>query len=308
MNFDSNTVVSILDNLYDGLYITSLDRQITFWNSAAERITGFSATEVIGRRCAENILNHIDKHGTRLCESLCPLAYTMIDGQAQEQDVYLHHKDGHRLPVSVRTTPLRDQQGQIIGGIELFTDLSNRQATELRMKELQDLALLDQLTQIANRVYLERELKSRLEEKRRMKIPFGVIFIDIDHFKQINDSFGHDIGDEAIKLVARNLAANARPFDIFGRWGGDEFLGIIRNVTFPNLERLAERLRVLIEESFLDKINPPLQVTVSVGATLANEEENIPQMLKRADALLYHSKHNGRNRVNVAQIFPNARQ
>ncbi len=294
----------VLQNLHDGLYFTDKERKIIFWNTAAERITGFSATEVVGTKCSQSILNHIDYQGKKLCDDDCPLAQTIEDGLHRDTEVFLHHKKGHRVPVSIRVTPRLDEQDNIIGGIELFTDISNREATELRLLELQQLALVDHLTQLANRAYLERELAGRMEEMQRMKVSFAVLFIDIDHFKRVNDTYGHDIGDQVLQMVANTLSTNARPFDLYGRWGGEEFMGLVRNISLPNLEMLAERLRVLIEGSFLDNTSTLLNVTVSIGATLATEEDTLDNLLKRADALLYYSKHHGRNKASVAQIMP----
>ncbi len=297
MDFTSHTYKEILNNLHDGLYLTDLQRRITFWNRAAERITGFSAEEVLGSGCAENILCHVDAEGSNLCENHCPLAQTLNNAEPCKEEVYLHHKQGHRIPVSVRITPLLDQNNKIIGGIELFTDISDREATELRIKELEELSQLDHLTRMANRAYLDKELNVRMEELRRMGIPFGVLFIDIDHFKQVNDNFGHAVGDDLLKLVGNTLTANARPFDLFGRWGGEEFIGLIRNINLNNLEFFANRLRKLINSAFLLHDGRPLHVTVSIGATIADAAEEIDSLLQRADTLLYQSKANGRNQV-----------
>lgn len=223
MDFSNHAFSNVLHSLHDGLYFTDKDRRIIFWNPAAERITGFSAAEVLGKHCCDNILFHVDAEGNNLCESHCPVAKTIDDGQHRDLEIYLHHKRGHRVPVSVRVTPLQDSNGQTTGGVELFTDISNRSATEMRLHELQQLALLDHLTQLANRAYLERELNSRLEEKDRMGIPFAVIFIDIDHFKQVNDTHGHGVGDQVLQLVAKTLTTNARPFIFMAAGAGRNF-------------------------------------------------------------------------------------
>ncbi len=304
MELNSQAYRAILENLHDGLYLTDSQRRITFWNKAAEQITGFSAAEVVGRSCADNILCHVDGQGKELCEGLCPLAKTLEGVQGHEDEIYLHHKQGHRIPVSVRVTPLYGSGNEIIGGIELFSDISNRQATELRIKELEAISQLDHLTRMANRAYLEKELRIRIEEMHRMLIPFGVLFIDIDHFKKINDNFGHAVGDDILKLVAATLTSNARPFDLFGRWGGEEFIGLIRNIELQDLEHLANRVRVLIGSAFLIHENRKLQVNVSIGATLMNLEDTLDSLLRRADALLYQSKKNGRNCVTVSQDLP----
>jgi diguanylate cyclase (GGDEF)-like protein/PAS domain S-box-containing protein len=298
MNLDKDSYARIIDSLHDGLYFVDTNRIITYWNKAAERITGFTAAEVVGKSCANKILTHVDGAGTCLCTGLCPLAATIADGMDREAQVFLHHKGGHRVPVLVRVGLLKDPDGKVIGGIELFTDISNIQANTLRLQELEKLALLDNLTQLANRNYIERELRGRFEEHRRLKLPFGILFIDIDHFKRVNDTYGHDVGDEVLRFVARTFSANSRPFDLYGRWGGEEFLGIIRNINADDLAQLGNRLRVLIEHAYILHEGEKLQITVSIGATSVTDDDGTESLIKRADGLLYESKRLGRNRLS----------
>jgi len=299
MKLEKDVIEKIIENLHDGLYLVDKDRIITYWNKAAERISGFTAADVVGKSCADNILTHIDIDGNSLCENMCPLLATIEDRAPREAQIYMHHKNGHRIPISVRVSTLTDEHNNIIGAIELFTDISNQAANELRVKELEKMALLDNLTQLANRNYITKEILNRLEEKKRFDMPFGVLFIDIDHFKNFNDLYGHDVGDMVLKFIANTFVANARPFDFYGRWGGEEFIGIIRNVTGENLESMGNRLRSLIEKSYIMHENKRLFVTVSIGATLVNEKDNIDTLIKRADILLYKSKANGRNRLTI---------
>ena len=299
MGLEKDSYERIIENLYDGLYFVDRDRVITYWNKGAERISGFTADEVVGKSCADNILTHVDSQGNSLCTGMCPLAATIADGTFREAKLFMHHKDGHRIPVSVRVSTLTDRDGIIIGGVEVFTDISNQEATKLRVKELEKLALLDNLTQLANRNYIEREIQSRFEEKKRLNVPFGVLFIDIDHFKKFNDSYGHDVGDEVLKFVANTFVANTRPFDLYGRWGGEEFIGIIRNINGKELELLGNRVRMLIENSFTIHENEKLYVTISIGATLVNKKDTIDSLIKRADTLLYKSKAAGRNCLTI---------
>jgi diguanylate cyclase (GGDEF)-like protein/PAS domain S-box-containing protein len=299
MKLEKDSYERIIENLHDGLYLVDRDRRIAYWNKAAEKISGFAAAEVVGRACSDNILTHVDSEGDSLCFGMCPLAATIADGKPREAEVYMHHKNGHRIPISVRVSKLTDSDGNIIGGIELFTDISNQEANKLRVKELERLALLDNLTQLANRNYIEREMRSRLEETKRFTIPFGILFMDIDHFKRFNDRYGHDIGDHVLKFVANTLSANARPFDLYGRWGGEEFIGIIRNIDDKDLELLGNRLRSLIENSYIIHENEKLHVTISIGATLVKENDTVDTLIKRADILLYQSKATGRNCLKI---------
>jgi diguanylate cyclase (GGDEF)-like protein/PAS domain S-box-containing protein len=299
MDVDRSSYERIIDSLYDGLYFVDQNRIITYWNKAAERISGFAAEEVVGHSCADNILTHVDGDGNSLCTGVCPLAATIQDGRLREADVYMHHKDGHRIPVSVRVSVIRDQGGRITGGIELFTDISHQKANVLKIKELEKLALLDNLTQLANRNYIEREIEGCLEEKRRYGVPLGILFMDIDHFKKVNDRYGHDAGDEVLKLVANTFTANARPFDFYGRWGGEEFIGIIRNSDQEGLATLGNRLRMLVENAYIRYGEALLKVTISLGATMVKKKDVRESFLKRVDALLYDSKNAGRNRLTL---------
>jgi diguanylate cyclase (GGDEF)-like protein/PAS domain S-box-containing protein len=299
MSLEKDSYEKIIENLHDGLYFVDRNRVITYWNRAAEQISGFTANEVVGTSCSDNILTHVDSEGNNLCTGMCPLAATIADGKPREAEVYLHHKDGHRIPVSIRVSPLTDRDGHILGGIELFTDISHQAANELRIKELEKLALLDNLTQLANRNYIEREIQNRFEEKKRFHVPFGILFIDIDHFKKFNDIYGHDVGDTVLKFIANTFVANTRPFDLYGRWGGEEFIGIIRNIIGKDLESIGNRLRSLIEHSYIIHANEKLSVTISIGATLVNDHDTIDSLLKRADILLYKSKAAGRNCLTI---------
>ena len=290
---------NILDDINDGLYLVNTNREIIFWNRAAEKITGYKANEVTGSHCYDNILIHIDDKGNNLCEGMCPLLATIEDNLNRDAEVFLHHKSGHRVPVNVRTSVLKNNKGEVIGGIELFSDNSYMETTRLKIKELEELAFLDSLTQLANRAFIDLEIEAKLAQMNRYGTHFGLIFFDIDHFKNFNDTYGHKTGDRVLKTVARTLQANARPFDIFGRWGGEEFLGILHNVSEKKLELLAERIRVLISKTRVAYKKQNLSVTVSIGATLIKTQDSKDIIIDRADKLMYKSKQNGRNQVTI---------
>ena len=300
MMLEDNSYRRIRDNLYDGLYLVSADRVIQYWNDAAEQISGFPASEVVGKSCSDNILTHVNEKGDSLCKGRCPVAMTVHDGKSREAEVFLHHKDGHRVPVSVRVTAITDETGRIIGAAELFSDISNARVSEMKLKELEEMALLDNLTKIANRNYIEKDIASSFEQRKRFGgAAFGILFMDIDHFKKFNDTYGHDVGDHVLKYVARTLSQNWRPFDVVGRWGGEEFIAIIRNMTRQQLEAMGNRLRILVESSYIQSGNEKLRVSMSIGATLVRDDDDREALLKRADTLLYESKKAGRNCLTI---------
>ncbi|MBN2899575.1 MAG: sensor domain-containing diguanylate cyclase [Clostridia bacterium] len=288
----------ILNGVKDGVYFVDKSRQITFWNKAAEIITGFSSSEVLGHHCYDNILNHVDSSGTELCKAGCPLHQSLTDGEIRDTLVYLHHKDGHRVPVAVHIMPIYEHD-EIIGAVETFTDESSQTAFLKDLDELKIIAYQDQLTGLPNRRYLDNSLENQLATFRELGIPFGVAMFDIDKFKNFNDNYGHDIGDEVLKMVAKVFRAMTRSGDIIGRWGGEEFLGIFANVTESQLDMILNRIRVLTEKSSINHNDERLQVTISIGGAIINDEDTASNLIKKADENLYISKENGRNQVTV---------
>jgi diguanylate cyclase (GGDEF)-like protein/PAS domain S-box-containing protein len=289
----------LLDNISDGVYFTDRQRTVMYWNKTAERITGYSAAEVLGHHCHDKILNHVNEQGESLCLAMCPLACTIKDCQPRQAHVFLHHKLGHRVPVYMRTMPLFDENDGVIGAAEFFTDTVANPSLQRRVRELEQLALLDPLTQLPNRRYIEPEIDARFNEMKRMGLTFGLLFMDIDQFKKFNDTYGHDTGDKALQTVAATLKAATRPFDLVGRWGGEEFLGVIRNVDIARLSEIGNRLRLLVANSWVDYKQNQLRVTLSVGATLAKADDTRQSLIERSDRLMYQSKNRTGNWLTI---------
>jgi len=294
----------LLDNLYDGVYFADLDRRITYWNKGAERLTGYAREEVCGSRCRDNILVHTDLEGRPMCENHCPLTRAMADGQVSEQVAFLQHRAGYRLPVSIRAAPIRDAAGEIVGAVETFSDYSAGLAAAQRISELEALAFVDPLTGLANRRFGEVTLASRLSEFRRHGSRFGILMIDLDRFKSVNDTYGHPAGDEVLKATARTMTASLRPFDFLARWGGEEFLAIVAHASEQTLATVAERTRALVEASRCSFQSTMLRPTISIGGTLVAADDEVPAMVQRADDMLYRSKTEGRNRVSLDYPAP----
>ncbi|MFA5450152.1 MAG: sensor domain-containing diguanylate cyclase [Clostridia bacterium] len=295
--YDDRFYKIMLNNTYEGIYFVDANRNITFWNKGAEKISGFTATEVLGRNCSDNILNHIDDFGTRLCINGCPLHKTLEDGLYREASVYLHHKNGTRVPINIRIIPVMDGD-KIIGAAELFNDDAEKHKLLLALDNFKVLALKDQLTGLANRRYIEYFLESKISDYKRMGIPFGIALFDIDNFKPINDNYGHIVGDELLQVIAKTISNVTRSTDLTGRWGGDEFISIFTGAEESALHELAEKIRNLILNSKLRKGDKEVSVSVSIGVTPYKEGDTIDSIAERADELLYKSKRLGKNRTS----------
>jgi diguanylate cyclase (GGDEF)-like protein len=291
---------NILDNLYDGVVILDRDRKITFCNRGVEQIMGLRSSEMIGSYCSDILPLLVNHQGVKICNGLCPVAQTVSDGIVRENKGYLRNERMLKnLPVSIRVAPLKNRIGSIVGAVKVFDEDSTDLSSRKRIEELEKLALIDPLTGLPNRRYIAMNMVARLDEFDRYGWPFGVLFIDIDHFKMVNDLHGHDAGDLVLTGVARTLQENARSFDLIGRLGGEEFIVNLVNVDESQLIMIAERFRLMVEGSAISKGEDSMRVTVSIGATLARKGDTVDSLLSRADRLMYQSKRSGRNRVTA---------
>jgi diguanylate cyclase (GGDEF)-like protein len=164
--------------------------------------------------------------------------------------------------------------------------------------DLHNPAYYDSLTHVANRRHIELKVRQALEEVRQFGCGFGIVMLDIDSFKSINDKYGHPTGDRILKMLSNTLTSCVRPQDVVGRWGGDEFLVVARDVTAGSLEHIAKRYSHQIDATFVPvDSGAPIRIHVSVGATMLHEGDLCDEALARADWLMYASKGLLRNRI-----------
>lgn len=296
-----DTDLDLLSHMYEGVYVVDKNRKIIFWNQGSEIITGFKSEEVVQKSCFNNILRHVTEDGKELCFDGCPLHDTLATGNINEANVFLHHKDGHRVPVTVKSIPLYEGDN-IVAAIEVFTENSSTaKETIVENRELKKLLVTDELTQIPNRRYLDFHLQNIHKEKEEFNLKFGILFFDIDLFKNVNDTYGHNIGDEVLKMVSKTLSSNLRLEDKIGRWGGEEFIAVLQVSRESSLEKIANKLRILVSKStFKTSKDENISVSISIGGAIIKDGETIEQLIERADNNMYISKKTGRNKVTVS--------
>ena len=298
---DPSFYQEILFHMRDGVYFVDRERRILYWNGGATNLTGYPPSEMIGRLCYDNILAHVNGCGTSLCETMCPLSAAIERGESQEASVFLRHRCGHRLPVLVRVEPILGRDGRVEGAVEIFSNNSAQVEAERRIHDMKRMAFIDALTELPNRRYLEMILESAHREFRAEKLAFGVMVIDVDRFKEINDRFGHRCGDSVLCEIGKTLVSCIRSNDVLGRWGGDEFVAVIRGISAEELESIAERCVALVSRSeIMREGEQRLPVSISVGASIVRECESAEELFSRADRLMYESKSAGRGRATLA--------
>ena len=155
----------------------------------------------------------------------------------------------------------------------------------------------DSLTGVSNRKYLFSKIEDGIKNLNWLNVNCGLLFLDIDHFKHINDAYGHVIGDKILKMVANTISKNIREKDVIGRWGGEEFIILLENSKPRYIANVAEKIRMLVEASGYKTSDTTISVTISIGATLLHQGDTVEEVIKRADKLMYQSKGEGRNRV-----------
>jgi len=280
------------------VYVTTGERQIVFWSKGAERITGYSSDEVLNGHCYDNILVYTDVLGKNLCFDECSLQKCIETGEWQEaKEVFLKRKDGERLAVYIKASTL--QVGDERYGVQIFGELQSVAGSALveRLKQLFDASIVDQLTGLYNRRYIDTILDQQYGLFKRHFQRFGLVIIDVDKFKNINDGFGHLAGDEALKFVASIVQRTMRSMDFLARFGDDEFIILCPLVELEGVEKLSQRIVELVHHSVLsspENQKNVIEVSVSVGGSMVDyKDKSATDVIARAEEALSRIKRDG---------------
>jgi diguanylate cyclase (GGDEF)-like protein/PAS domain S-box-containing protein len=284
---------AITAKLAEGLIVLDNEGKLITMNPEAERLLGWT----FGILAEQRIHDLIHAHNNDDSEHDCPILNVLRDEKIYHiEEEYFCRADGSMLPVAYTASPYIVND-EISGVIVVFQDISERK--KLR-EELIYQATHDVLTGLLNRREVENILSQIFKQAKRYEHALSVCMIDIDHFKKINDAFGHRAGDETIKKIGLILDQNTRNADLAGRYGGEEFVVALTETPLAGALQWAEQLRSTIESSsitFSDSMSP-IEVTVSIGvASISDEINNPDQLIDSADRALYLAKDSGRNRV-----------
>lgn len=294
---DAALLPQVLEQLHDGVCLLDLKDRIRFWNSGAERITGYTKEEVVGRNCHERVFSHSDQNGCAACGDACPSKKAISLGERQDAEYFLHHKNGYRLPISLRVAPLRGHAGSVIGTIHIFAERPQGLAALAHAKDYERFTFLDPLTEAGNRKYTEVALHQAIEAFARYGRRPGVAIIDVDRLSQVNRSFGLQVGDQVLKAVTKTVISCLRPYDFLGRWGDDQFYAILADTHAEHLASLANQCRGQVAGSALDLGAHCVQMSISLGTSLLVPNDTLSTWLGRAERNLREAKSEGGNRV-----------
>jgi diguanylate cyclase (GGDEF)-like protein/PAS domain S-box-containing protein len=290
-------VLSAVDTV---IILHDAEGRVHFVNERFEEVFGIRGADLIGRS-----RKHLHEQIARSCRDpdafLAKSASTRELSLPMEETEIVIDRPVHRILLWSRRPVMQGQKQ--VGVIAVFRDVTRqREAEEGReklMTELAARAATDALTSLANRRAAAEALATEIERARRYGRPLAVVLFDIDHFKRINDDFGHEAGDKVLKVFADVLKATARGSDIVARWGGEEFLAILHEADIDAGFAFAERVR-----SALTASNIAHHVTVSGGVASLREAETPEGLVRRADEALYEAKRTGRDRIVSAAAVP----
>lgn len=277
----------VIEQTADLVKVTDKAGRLVFVNQALCEKTGYREEELLGR--TPSIL----KSEMQDRAKSVALWETILNGQVYHNRIMNRCKDGSTYYEETTISPIFNAAGEIEFFVSTGKDVSDQ---VIMQQALSDMAMRDTLTGLCNRRHLNGVLNDEIKRINRYGGRIGLIMLDVDHFKYINDTFGHDIGDDTLIRIGNCLCDVIRETDHLARWGGEEFLILAHELDSALTLRLAEKIRGAIESLDVPKIG---QVTISAGATVYHKNEPLESFTKRADEALYLAKQHGRNRVEV---------
>lgn len=286
---------SVFDNAQEGILITDAQANIIQVNPSFSRLTGYSAAEVIGRN------PRLLASGKTPPETYREMWSALKQGQAWHGELINLRKDRSEFVQMESIAPVLGSDNKVSHFIGVIQDITEQKALA---RQLEEEAHRDYLTGLANRRYFIAQAALELARARRYNHPFSVAMLDLDHFKAVNDNYGHETGDQLLQLMATKCLEVLRDSDLIGRYGGEEFAILFLHLSAEEALEAAERLREEISHIEVSGPNGErIHITASIGvAELSPGDRNIDALLSRADQALYEAKNAGRNQSCLALI------
>jgi diguanylate cyclase (GGDEF)-like protein len=293
----------IIDFLPDATWVVDKQGKIMAWNRAMESLTGIDSNDMIGKGNYKHSVPFFGKRKPMLIDYVIkpnPIRETEfslfeVEGNKYHAEMEVEDLDGSARYLAGTAGPLFNANGKMVGAIQSIRDVSGRKALE---DELTRLATTDSLTGVNNRHHFWSLAREELARSKRYSRPMAMLMLDLDHFKNINDSFGHHVGDQVLVGFTQACLKAIRETDCFGRLGGEEFGALLVETDLEDARQVAWRIRERVEEMRLEAEGQEISITVSVGLTiLKSDDDSVKMIMQRADQALYAAKNAGRNRV-----------
>ena len=266
------------------------------WNTGVERLTGVSSAAACGRTFLPNLMEMCNNREQPIANEDCPVSHAIATGVQWLGRVSIMGRQGRHVAVDLHAIPVRSNDGAIHGATVLLHDVSSETSLEEKCQALHAQVAKDPMTQVANRAEFDRMLNNFVAAHQESNLPCSLIMCDLDHFKSINDTYGHQAGDEAIITFASLLKSMCRSGDLVARYGGEEFAILCADCTNAAAARKAEAIRETLAEVKHSCLGNN-SITASFGVTELQTGDTPETMLRRADRALLQAKDQGRNQV-----------
>ncbi len=284
----------IANTMSDGLLVITNEGSISFVNRAGAEILGRTLNEMVDQMAHDFLHPHDPGQNPAIQCSICKALHDGKDGRGhQGEDVFIR-KDGSSFVAEVNASPMI-MDGKGVGLVLIFRDITERKKNE---DQLYQLSHTDPLTNIFNRRHFINVLENEVERVKRYGAPLSLAICDIDHFKLVNDSFGHAVGDRVLQGIVATIQKRVRATDVFARWGGEEFVLMLPHTTLADAVPMAQKILSTIRRVDFGEVG---MVTISFGVTTFRGEDTIDTLISRADSLLYKAKAEGRNCVRSSE-------
>jgi diguanylate cyclase (GGDEF)-like protein/PAS domain S-box-containing protein len=286
----------LIDSMHDGVIFVDEYKNIFMWSKGAERLTGVSSTAAVGRQFTPALLDMCNTAGRRVRDDACPVSRALTSMAQLRQRLEILGRQGEHVAIDLHAIPVFSLDGELRGATVLLQDAQSEATLEEKCDALHNEVTKDPMTKVANRAEFDRMLALFIEAHQQAGLPCSLIMSDIDHFKSINDTFGHQVGDDAIITVANVLKTMCRSGDLVARYGGEEFAVLCADCTMSDAAARADEIRKRISET--NHVNlGGRRLTSSFGVAQLQPGDTPESLLRRSDQALLMAKDQGRNQV-----------
>ena len=286
----------LIEAMLDGVVFVDAQAKITLWSKGTERLTGVTSEAAVGRILTPTLLDMCTQTDHRIDDSACPVAKSLITSTQLRQRLLVMGRQGKHVAIDLHAIPVHSPDAVLQGATVLLHDAQPEASLEEKCEALHAEVTKDPMTKVANRAEFDRMLALFIEAHKQAKLPCSLIMCDIDHFKNVNDTYGHQAGDEAIIAMANLLSTLSRSGDLVARYGGEEFAVLCADCTNADGARRAEQFRRKLAETQFASLGNK-RITASFGVTELQAGDTPETMLRRSDRALLMAKEQGRNQV-----------
>ena len=292
---DSQVAKYIIENMASGACYVQPDETVAFWNKSAEELTGLKSEDIVGKPFPKNSFSVVDSYDKELLKTKA--VYDQVTSGLRRLCLWFNRCDNKKIAVRILVVPVaKNAQSGWMVFMDHFADVD---LDSDRILNLHYMAGHDALTGLPNRRIIESKINEQIAIFEAGKGTSSIFFADIDYFRRFNDIYGHEAGDRVLSEMGALIREEICSKDCIGRWGGEEFVGVVPIDNEGEAVNFAEHFRKLVSDNAVEYEDKKLSVTISIGVTLLKEGDDLTSVVRRVDKAMYHSKENGRNCVTL---------